>query len=32
MQGIQCNALHHFKVQIISKKTYHPRNIFKKQT
>ena len=35
MQGIKCNALRHWKVQIILNKTYHPfrgRNIFKKQT
>ena len=35
MQGIKCNALHHWKVQIIQNKTYHHfrgRNIFKKQT
>ena len=35
MQGIKYHAIHHWKVQIIWSKTYHPfrgRNIFKKQT
>ena len=35
IQGIKCNVLHHWKVQIIENKTHHcfsGRNIFKKQT